>query len=451
MLTDSLHKCALYLAAACIAMLSGVVCAEDQNGWSAETIPADISPTIGPEQGPGFAQPAFIDRLTLREAVSRTLAHHPAIVSALREVDARDGEAYQAGRLPNPELLLEVENFAGNKDKSNFDAAEQTASITQLIELGSKRYLRLQAANLETSLASWDLETVRVQVATQAAQLFIDVMTAQSRVKVLGDFVGIAEKTRKSVDARVKAGKASPIELDRAIVAAARAKALEKAEHARLKAVRQRLATLWGSRVVDFKTASGRLGNGHVVPSLEQLENHLNNNPMLARWTDEIGRRAAQLDLEHAKRIPDIRLGAGVRQFNDNDSTAMVASIGIPLPIFDRNSGNIDAAASRLAKAESDAVAQRIQLTDALVEARGELDVAATQMNALERDVLPVAETAFDRTKLGYDEGKFDLLNVLDVQRSVFEVRLDLLNARAEYEKARVKVEALIGRDISEF
>jgi cobalt-zinc-cadmium efflux system outer membrane protein len=187
------------------------------------------------------------------------------------------------------------------------------------------------------------------------------------------------------------------------------------------------------------------------VPSIEALKSFLNNNPTLARWTDEVSRRAAQVDLEHAKSIPDLRVGAGVRQFNENDSTAIVASVAIPLPIFDRNDGNIAAAESRLTKAETDALAVRDDLLRALIEAVGELEVAATQLNGLKRDVLPVAQTAFDRTKIGYDEGKFDLLNVLDVQRSVFEVRLDLLNARADYEKARVKVEALIGRDIKEF
>ena len=424
---------------------------EELSSWTTETA---VSGEAGPVMFPSVSATSTLSyekRLTLRDAVSRTLAYNPSVRAAYHEIQARDGEAFQASRRPNPELLLEVENFGGSKDKSGFDVAEETASLTQLIELGGKRYARLQAAQLETSLATWDYEGVRVQMATLAAQSFVDVLTAQERVKVLGEFVSIAEKTRKSVDARVKAGKASPIELDRALVAAARAKALQGAEKARLDSAKRKLSTLWGAHAPDFGAAVGRLGNGTSVPSIEALKSFLNNNPTLARWTDEVSRRAAQVDLEHAKSIPDLRVGAGVRQFNENDSTAIVASVAIPLPIFDRNDGNIAAAESRLTKAETDALAVRDDLLRALIEAVGELEVAATQLNGLKRDVLPVAQSAFDRTKLGYDEGKFDLLNVLDVQRSVFEVRLDLLNARADYEKARVKVEALIGRDIKEF
>ena len=84
----------------------------------------------------------------------------------------------------------------------------------------------------------------------------------------------------------------------------------------------------------------------------------------------------------------------------------------------------------------------------ALTETVGALEVAAATVSAFENDVLPPAQSAFDRTKLGYDEGKFDILNVLDAQRAVFEARLDLMTARADYEKARVNVEAIVGRDL---
>ena len=59
---------------------------------------------------------------------------------------------------------------------------------------------------------------------------------------------------------------------------------------------------------------------------------------------------------------------------------------------------------------------------------------------------MPAAQTAFDRVQIGYNEGRFDILNLLEAQRSVFEARLELVTAQAEYEKARVLVESLIGR-----
>ena len=408
----------------------------------------DWTPEVHPVPGRS-GHPGFEKQLSLKEAIARALTYNPAVKAAFLEIEARHGEEAQSAVKPNPEFLVEIDNFAGSKDKTGFDAAESTFSLAQTIELGDKRLRRLQAAHLDASLAGWDYESVRVQVASATARAFVDVITAQERIRVLSESVGIAEKTKASVDARVKGGKASPIELDRVIVAAARAKALVTGEQARLDAAKRRLSVYWGSEKIDFGSAMGRLGNGKSAPTLETLKRLIDNNPALARWSDEVGRRVAQLDVEIGKSVPDIRVGAGIRHFAENDSVAAVASVSIPLQLFDTNKGNIAAAEQRIAKAERDREAARNELLGTLVEAVGELNIAATQLRAIETEVLPPAQSAFERTKIGYDEGKFDILNVLDAQRSVFEARLDLLTARADYEKARVRLEAIIGRDLS--
>ncbi len=408
------------------------------------------APEVHPVPG-ATGTPGFETQLSLKKAVARALAYNPAVKAAFLEIEARHGEEAQSAVMPNPEFFTGIENFAGSKDKAGFNVAETTLSLSQTIELGDKRLRRLQAAHLDASLAGWDYETVRVQVAAATARAFVDVITAQERIRVLSESVGIAEKTKASVDARVKGGKASPIELDKVIVAAARAKALVTSEKARLQAVKRRLAVYWGSEKIDFGNAKGRFTDRQTAPALGKLKSLIDNNPALARWSDEVGRRVAQLDVEVGKSIPDLKIGGGLRHFAENDSVAAVASVTIPLQIFDRNTGAIAAAGQRIAKAERDRDAARNELTGALVEALGDLDVAVSQIKAIQTEVMPPAQSAFERTKIGYDEGKFDVLNVLDAQRSVFEARLDLLNARAEYEKARVKLEAIVGRDISGF
>lgn len=418
-----------------------------------ESVASDRELPLRPQPGPSLTPPGaegvpdYAEALSLRDAIGRTLTFSPAVKAAFIEIDAKRGEEVQAAVRPNPELMLEVENFARNRQDNN--TTESTLSFAQTVELGDKRLKRLQAAHLDASLSGWDYETVRVNAATNSAQAFVDVLIAQDRIKVLSEFVTIAEKTRSGVDARVKGGKASPIELDRAGVALARAKALLQGEKARLEAARIKLSALWGAKEAGFGRATGRLNSSHDVPSADALLALLDNNPALARWNDEIGRRVAQLDLEQSRAIPDLKVGAGVRRFEEDDSTAMVASVSMPIPVFDRNQGNIAAAHRRIAKAENDQLATRNELYAQLVEAVGELKVAATQLRAFEKDVLPGALQAYERTRIGFDEGKFDILNVLDVQRTVFETRLEVLSARAEYEKARVRVEALVGRDLN--
>ena len=405
-------------------------------------------PELHPTPG-AIGQPRYAESLTLGQAVTRVIAFNPALKAAFLEIEAKHGEEAQASFKPNPELLLEIENFAGTKDKRGFELAEETLALSQTIELGDKRLKRLRAAHLEASGAGWDFEATRLQTALQAAQAFMDTLAAQERLKVLRDFVTIAEKTSGNVELRVREGRTSPIDFDRAMVALARARALVKGEEARLEGAKRKLSALWGSEVRDFGTVTGHLGRSNAVPSFEAVKALLQDNPSLARWNDGISHRLAVLDVERSKAIRDIKVGAGLRRHNDDNSLAMVAAISMPLQIFDNNSGAIIAARQRVAKAEHEAGAARAQLIKSLVEALGALKVAATLVRALETEVLPAAQTAFDRVQIGYSEGRFDVLNVLEAQRAVFETRLELVNARADYEKARVLVESLIGRDLN--
>lgn len=410
-----------------------------RTGWIADEHPV-----------PGAAgKPSRAGTLTLGAAVRRALDYNPSLKSAFVEIEARHGEEAQAAVKPNPEIAVTVEDFGGTKDRAGFNSAQETLEITQLIELGDKRLARLTLAHQDAAVAGWDYEAARALVVTNAAQAFVAVLASQKRIDVLRKGLSVAERTQTGVAARVEAGKVSPIELDRVKVGTARAAAAIKAEQAKLDSAKAKLASLWGASAADFGGTQGRLAARIVVPTAARIKSYLLNNPSVARWSDEIGKRSAQLNLERAKAVPDIKVGAGVRRYDDTDASAFVASVSMPLQIFDRNAGNIQAAERRIAKSEFDAEAARNELSSTLFEALGALAVAAAQARSLERDVVPAAERAFEAVQLGYAEGKVDLLNVLDTQKGVFEARLDLVNAQADYERAKVQIEALIGRSLA--
>ncbi len=429
--------------AGCGGLSETVVVAEQASpavtyGWQASAAPPG-------ESGRSHAPSGTI---TFREAVGHAVAFSPSVKAAYAEIEARHGEAYQASRRLNPELALNVENLPNSGGLAADDSSE-SLQLSQTLELGGKRLARLNAANLEASIAGWDFEVARLQAATDAAQLFVDVIASQERIAILREFVSVSQKTRAAVDARVKGGRASPIELDRAKVSVATAQASLAGEEARLKTARDQLSALWGSNRATFERAAGRLGRDRSAPTLDEVSALLEANPALARWTDTIGHRYAVLEVERSKGIPNVTIGAGVRRFETDSSSGMIAAVSIPLPLFDRNEGAIAAAEHRITRAEFDAQAARTQLTGTLIGALGALAAADALTKAIEGQVLPAARSAFDRTRTGYEEGKFDLLNVLDTQRTLFEARRELVNARAEYEKARVQVEALIGRELN--
>ena len=392
----------------------------------------------------------FSDTITMKEAIARAVGANAAVKAAYLEIEARHGEAAQASYKPNPELSLDVENFFGSGAKSGFKVAEETLRIAQTIELGDKRLKRLRASNLEASVAGWEYEAQRLASATRAATAFVDVLVAQGRIEVLDRFIAIADKTRSGAENQLKAGKGVTTDVDRAKIALARARGLVEAERARLDAARQALSALWGRNTFGFNRARGELANTPEVPSLARVQTYLSSNPALARWSDEIGRRSAMLDVEKSKAIPDVKVALGIRHFHEDDTGALVATVAVPLQIFDRNNGNIAAAGHRIERAEYEEKAAKGELLSALVAALGDLRIAKTQIASAETGVLPPARSTFERTRAGYDEGRFDLFSLLDAQRALQDAELDLVTARGDYAKARVKVEMLIGRGLDE-
>ena len=84
-------------------------------------------PELHPTPG-AIGQPRYAESLTLGQAVARVIAFNPALKAAFLEIEAKHGEEAQASFKPNPELLLEIENFAGTKDKRGFKIGGGNAS-----------------------------------------------------------------------------------------------------------------------------------------------------------------------------------------------------------------------------------------------------------------------------------------------------------------------------------
>ena len=393
---------------------------------------------------------AYEPQLTLREAVARALRYSPVLRAASAEVDAKHAEAFQAGRLPNPEFEGEIENFAGSGEFQGFKSAETTIGLAQVIELGGKRVKRVEVADLGAGLAAWDYEAVRLKVATRTAQLFIDVLAGQRRVAILGEFVELNQKFRDSVAERVKAGRVNEAELQRADVELGRAKVQLAEERARLEVFRRQLSLTWGAQRLNFGEAEGSLAMTNHLPDADRLSQHLNQHPDVARWTEEMARREAIHRLAMSEVVPDLTVGASVRRLDETEDTAAVARLAIELPVFDRNRGNVEAAGRRIAQSEYQRQAARNALTSSFIAAYGLLQASEAKLRGLQRDVIPAAEKASQATDQGYREGKFDLLRVLDAQRALLQARLDLVNTRAEFHKAKTRVEALVGRGLYE-
>ena len=384
--------------------------------------------------------------LTLVEAERRALAHNPVLSASAAAVDAADADAYQSGLLPNPELSYSRENL-GNDKLTGLDGPASSWLLSQRFTLAGQRGARRDSARGEAESARAGLQGQRDFLRAEVRSSWVEVLTAQQRVAFAEELEQLAASTRHAIAVQVRAGKVSPVELTRSDVAMA---ALQRrAQMARLALVqaRQQLAVLQGLAAPDFGVLPDILPEPRPLPSAQALTEAQKNNPVVK--TAEAKRRAREAGLTAAKagRFPDITLSAGQTRFEEAGESAWQMGVSLPLPLFDRNQGAMQAAQARVreARAQADAAAQGWQAEiDTLYP---QVEVLAQQLTDFEKTVLPASSEAFSAISKGYRFGKFSLLDVLDAQRALIDTRFDYLDTVTRYHRQRNRLDALLGFD----
>ena len=409
------------------------------------TFQAPAKPMETPDV-PEIAEPA--GAITLRQALALALIHNPELKAFSWDVRVSEARRLQASLWPNPELEVEVGEVGGPGQRSDFDAAETTIQLSQLIELGDKRRKRTKLASMEKELAGWDYEARRLDVFTEVTKAFTEVLAAQQRLKLTEELLQLSEELVDTVTKRVDAGKDSPLEKTKAIVTLSNIKIQHQQAVQHFELTRKQLASTWTGKDPKFESVVGQLDSLSPLLSIEKFTDLITQNPDIARWSLEIDKDKAALELEKAKAISDITLIGGLQRFNETDDNAIVFGFAIPLPISDRNQAGKLRAAYELAKAREEQRAAHTRIHIKLVKAYQALLSAYTEATELDKNVLQAAQSVFEASKTGYTRGKLDYLNVLDAQRTLFEVKARSIDALALYHIAKADVERLIGQKL---
>lgn len=389
-----------------------------------------------------LAQSSPPSALTFPLALQLALAHNPELAATAAEVQVKAGASRQAGLRSNPELSFELENFAGQGEFKGTDGAEASLQLSQLLELGGKRDRRQQLAASEQAIAEQELAGKRLELTAATRTAFVQLLAAQQGLALAEEQVRLAQGVFATVEARVSGGKVPAVELQRAEVALAVTRSAAVQAALTLSGARQALALLWGGDPQALQ-AVGNLEELPEPPALDILSARLERSPEAARWQREATASQARIALARADAVPDLTLSLGLRQFQQNDDTALMAGLSLPLPLFDRNQGGIAAAGAALNQNRHRQQAALAQSRAALAGSHAALVAAHGQARVLREQVLPAAQRAFEAAELGYQVGKFDYLAVADAQRSLFEVRGQHLQALTAAQLALAELERL--------
>ncbi|WP_368931768.1 TolC family protein [Achromobacter xylosoxidans] len=395
--------------------------------------PGPASPTPSPRATPAGQV------LTLEQALATAYERSPLLAAARNEAASSEGQLTQAGVIPNPSIEVGI-------DDNRRTTRTTTTTLSMPVELGGKRAARVKAAGLARDIAQRDLSSARADLRAAVIAAFFDVAVAQETVRVSQGAVEIAQNALRLAERRVAAGKAPLLESSKARVELANSRIEARAADSALQAARRKLGQLWGAPQPDFAQVGADLGTLPRREAIDDLRAALATSPRMeaGRLSVEMGR--AQLEVEKSKRYPDITLSAGVARDNEQGRNKAQFGVAIPLPLFDRNQGNVYSATMQSYKAQDMYRELESRLTADLLQSVSQFDLAANSAREYRATVLPGAAEAYDSARKGFEAGKVSFLEVLDAQRTLSQGNIGYLNVLASAYQASADIDRILGR-----
>jgi cobalt-zinc-cadmium efflux system outer membrane protein len=387
--------------------------------------------------------------LTLKSAIERGLALHPDLAGFAFELRAQDARISEAQLSPQPEVDFLLEDAGGSGVRRGVDTAQTTLSLSQVIELSSKREGRKAVATATRSHLETEHAARQLDVIAEIARRFIQTLEQQAQLDLAREGLAISERMHGAVEQRVRAAKSPEAELARADAAFARAQLdVEDAQH-QLEASRRWLAAAMGEKQVRFGPATGDLLALSPVQSFDVLIEKLQSTPDFLSFANEARLRDAEIRLAEMRRRPDVRASFGVRRFEDQGDYALVAGVNVPLFSGSRARSQIDAAQAARLRVDTMRDAAYLRAQAQLFDVHQELGHALHEADTLRANVLPRLTEALRETEYAYERGRYSYLEWTDAQRELLATRRRLIETATEFHTFRIEIERLTGESIA--
>lgn len=383
--------------------------------------------TPTPQEAPAPVRPGErLERLTLTDALLRAERLHPELAVSQAQIERAEGLALQAGLFPNPELVARLESAPLTRQVA--EQAEYVVGVSQAIPLGPRLALARQAELLDRDRLTYERAAKRLDIRMRVQSAFATALYWQRLIQTREEDVRSAANGVALAQARLAAGDAIPAEVAQTEIELRRAELeRDKATSSTAQALDVLGATL-GDATLKVVSLDGALEETLTVPALSSLAARLDASPLIAAAAAAVTAQRAQLDVMHAQRTPDVNLDMLYRRLGDS-ANAIDVGVRLPLRLFDRGQGRLQASRAELATAEARARTIHNEQFLRLQTAHRKLARAVAAATVLRGEMLPRAERVLQGAEARYRAGDMSLMELLPLRRDWTRVRLDSLEA----------------------
>jgi cobalt-zinc-cadmium efflux system outer membrane protein len=370
---------------------------------------------------------------TLEEAQRLAAESNPTLRQAEAEIRASKARQQQSGLYPNPTVGYTGDEIRGG----SVGGGKQGFFVQQTIVTAGKLARSRDVFSKETQLAEIEAQEQKIRVETSVKTAFLRVLAAQELLDVRRDLAKIQQDFSETQRQLSNTGQADESEVLDAEVDAQRLRLSARMQENTLREEWRSLAALLGRPDLPLSTVSGDLE--HNWPNLNEdqaVESIATQSP--ANRIADVSAARASAEFARAKRepIPDLQLRGGMEYNNEVLDTANhakgwegIAEVGVQIPIFNRNQGNIAAASASLDRANLEK--QRVALTLRDRAATAADQYANAKLMALEyrEEMLPRAKKAYSLMVEKYGLMLAANPRILQSQRKLFDLQAEYIVA----------------------
>lgn len=387
--------------------------------------------------------------LRLEELERRALEQNPTLLQATAQVRAAIGRKTQAGLYPNPTLGYNGDEISRGPV---IRGGEHGVFLEQLLVLGGKLGLSRRVFAHAQVQAEAMAEAQRYRVLNTVRMLYYHAMGAERLVQVRTELAKLAREAVDISEQLYNVGQA-----DRPDVLEAEVEA-ERVELALSMALQQRDVVWWrlaevvGDSSLTRVPLAGSLEDS--LPALDQaslLETLLRESPEIKLARAGVTRADVALRRARVEWVPNLAIRGGLRYNREliergGQPVGLegFADVGIPIPLFNRNQGNVASAHAELERAGQDVRRVQLSLQARLAATFGEYAVAREAVTRYRNSILPRARQAYELYREKFQQMAAAYPQVLIAQRNLFQLENESIAAQMRLWRAVVALRGFL-------
>ena len=393
------------------------------------------------------------ERVTIAQAVQEAVDRNLGLLAERYSISVAEARVITAGLRPNPLLSLSMDYQdllgTGFTVQNSAGPPEGAVRFDYLLERGHKRQYRVEVAQNARAVAEYQLLNTTRMLVMDVESAFVDVLQAKESLALARENLKAFESIVEINGARVRAGDLAKVELVRSRVAALQFQNAVRQAESRVRLASNRLQTLMGR--VSFSPSfdpAGELRREMLLDTEEALQQRaVETRPDLLALRRDEARSLADVRLQMAQGKIDYTIGTQYhRQYDNARGNALGFFFSAPLPVFNRNQGEIVRA-----QREQEQIRARIRAAEAQV--RGEVRDAYVQygtardlLETIEKNMLAEARDVRDTMQYAYRKGEASFVELLDAQRAFNDTMQSYNEARAEFARSLYLIDSAAGR-----